>query len=155
MKRQFLISLPLATCLVLLAGAASPTLQDTQGDHAEDEDQSPLAQGMSRLNRSLRTLRKALRDESRKAESLEAIVDAQRGVSQAKTEVPPFTAAQPEDEREAFVLAYRLQMIQVERDLLDLEKALLSGDDQAAQKMLRTVKRREGPGHEKFTEEEE
>ena len=142
-----------------LALASSPLTtasasQDRQRGGGEHEEEGPLHEGMSRMNRAMRTLRKSLRDESRNAESLEVIVEAQRAASLTKTETPALTAKQPEAERAAFLVAYRQEIIRVERALLDLEEAVLAGDNEKAQELLKAAKAMEGPGHERFTEEE-
>jgi hypothetical protein len=153
MKRTILLSLLL---IGGLGAAFSPVTNAfaTQDEHGEHDEEGPIHEGMSKMNRAMRTLRKSLRDESRNAESLQAIVEAQRGASLAKTETPGVTAKQPESERAAFVVEYRLEIIRVERALLDLEEAVLAGDNEKAQELLKSAKSMEGPGHERFTEEE-
>ncbi len=159
MKRTSLIlALPLL-CGLAFAFHPSPSTAPLQHEHAdgdhEHHEESALHEGMKQLKRSIRTLRKSLKDEGRNEESLLAIVEAQRGVSLCKTEVPPFTKKQPEAERAAFVLAYRSKLIQVERALLDLEEAMLAGDNEKSQGLLKIVKKMEGPGHDRFTEDED
>ena len=124
--------------------------------HLNDEmEEEALHEGMSQLNRSLRTLRKSLRDEGRNEESLLVVAEAERGASMCKTERPPLTDQQPEAERAAYVADYRRALIEVQRGLLDLEEALLAGDNEKAQELLKAVKKLEGPGHDRFAPEEE
>jgi hypothetical protein len=144
----------LALLLIGGLGATFSPVTNAFSLQDEHEEEGPIHEGMSRMNRAMRTLRKSLRDESRNAESLQVIVEAQRGASLAKTEAPALTAKQPEAERDAFVTAYRLEIIRVERALLDLEEAVLAGDNEKAQELLKAAKAMEGPGHERFTEEE-
>lgn len=150
--------LPILLSLALLAGAAlasRPLVAAIPGDDESHDVDSALHEGMNQLNRSLRTLRKSLRDESRDAESLLVVAEAERGASRCKTETPPLTAQQPEAERAAYVAEFRRALIEVQRGLLDVEEALLAGDREGAQARLKAVKKLEGPGHDRFAPEEE
>lgn len=119
----------------------------------EGEQESPLHQAMERIERGLKKIRREVKDAKSFDASLEAVVDMQNAAGETKLMTPPITEKQPEAERAAFVKDYRKRMIAVQKDLLDLEIALLDGDAAKAQELVKKVSDAEDSGHEKFTED--
>lgn len=171
MKRLLPLSLPVVCLGLALALAPRPSLAQDDGpregrrerrehqeggrERGEHGEEGPLHNGMESLNRSLRTLRKSLRDEARDAESLDALVKAQNAVSACKVETPPLTEKQPEEARAAYVVEFRKLLIRVQHGLLDVEDALLDGNRDRAVELLQATKDLEEPGHDRFTEDED
>lgn len=119
----------------------------------EGEQETPLHQNMERIERGLKKLRRDLKDATKNTTSLETVLEMQDAASKCKLITPPITEKQPEAERAAFARDYRKQMIGVEKDLRDLEIALLDGDTAKAQELFKKVSDSEDTGHEKFTED--
>ena len=118
-----------------------------------DEGESPLHQEMERIERGLKKIRRDAKDATKNATTLEAVLDMQDAVAKSKLMTPPITEKKPEADRAAFGRDYRKQMIAVAKDLLDLELALLDGDQAKAQELVKKVSDAEDSGHEKFTED--
>ena len=133
-----------------LAAAVPAALQDSDGEHRE---QDLLHENMELVEETLGRLRRELRDAANHRTALERVVVVQRAVLICKSLVPPMAESLPEGERQAFVDAFRGEMVELMRGLLELEQALLADDNEAAQAALRVVREMEDPGHERFTED--
>ncbi len=145
---------------LLLAALAGPLLPGTstsllaqEPEHVEEE--TPLQQNMSVINKGMRKLRRGLR----KAESLPAalpvILEMQAAAHFCKTETPPLAARLEGDEKASFIQGYRLQVIGLQRLMLDLESAVVEGNMEQAQAVYQQMKATEDEGHEIYTEDEE
>jgi hypothetical protein len=143
---------PIGVLALTLAAAVPAALQDSGEEHHEE---SVLHENMELIEETLGRLRRELRDASNHRAALERVVVVQQAVLACKNETPPMAASLPEGERQAFVDAFRGQMITLMRGLLELEEALLADDNEAAQAALRKVREMEDPGHERFTEDDD
>jgi soluble cytochrome b562 len=119
----------------------------------EGGEESPLHQEMERIENGLKRIRRDAKDAAKNATTLETVLEMQDAAGKSKLMIPPITEKQPEAERAAFARDYRKQMIEVEKTLLDLELALLDGDQEKAQALIKKVSDAEDSGHEKFTED--
>ncbi|RMH01473.1 MAG: hypothetical protein D6702_11205 [Planctomycetota bacterium] len=135
-----LLALPL-----LAAGGQDPS--------GHEEEETPLARQMHVMEEGLKFLRRSIRDPERNQESLAALLRVQAAAQAAKTEAPRMAAGLAEAERPAFVLAYRRGIIGVQRAFLDLEEALLTGDNDHAREVFARIRDLAESGHERFTEE--
>jgi soluble cytochrome b562 len=116
-------------------------------------DETELAQQMEVVESAVGRLRRNLRDPAKNADSLQLVVEAQTAALFCKGQTPSMAANVPEAEREAFVAAYRKEMATLLRGMIDLELALLDGDNEAAKTALQSVRDMEEPAHERFTED--
>ena len=132
------------------AGQAEQAGQAEHQDGAHDE----LEEHMESIEDAVKRLRRSLRDDANRADSLELVAALQRASVTAKSEAPPMAASVPDGERDAFLTAYRRTMVDFLRVQLDLEAALLDGDAEAATEAFERVRDMEDSGHERFTEEE-
>jgi hypothetical protein len=132
--------------LALLSLAPATLLQD--GDEL-----TPLAQEMEVVESALGRLRRNLRDPAKNEDSLAILVDAQTAALTCKSQVPSMAASVPAAERAALVAAYRKEMASLLKHLLDVEVALLDGDNEAAKAALQLARDMEEPAHERFTED--
>jgi hypothetical protein len=126
-------------------------LLGAMGQDPGHDDETPLMQQMQVLKSGMKGLRRSLRDPENRAGSLATVLEMQVASQMAKTEVPVMTGSLAEAEREAFVAAYRADMVEMQKGLLDLELALLAGDDEKAAEVYQQLKDREDAGHERFT----
>ena len=141
----FLASLSLFV-LSALAGSAA---QD-----ATSQEPTALARQMERIEEALGGLRRSVRDPEKREESLAAVLVCQEALVACKREVPAMTGRVPEGERESFLRDYRLELIRLERALLDLEEGLLQGKDvETLRDLYKAIKGLEDPAHERFTED--
>ena len=62
-------------------------------------------------------------------------------------------AAAKGEAREQILTGYKLEMIGMIEAMLQIERALLAGDNDAARELYKTIKAFEDSGHEKFTDE--
>lgn len=98
---------------------------------------------------------KALSERIKKGEALEEglpdVWKAQRAVIDAKSELPEtITALTDEKAKKKAALAYREQMQELMRSLLDVEMGLASGDAKKADKSLRAADNLKSAGHSQF-----
>lgn len=115
------------------------------------------AQG-GKLNSSMEELGaavKSLQEKVKSAEDLEtALPDvwkAERAVIDARGELPKQVAEMTDEKaRKKAELAYRNQMIELARALLDVEAALAAGDAKKADKALRQADNLKSAGHSQF-----
>lgn len=119
----------------------------------EPETETELARQMEIVEDGLRSLRRSVRDPAKKADSLAAVIACERAIVAAKSEVPSMAARVPEAEREAFVTAFRLEMLGLLENFLVLEKALLEGRNDELRDLYKVLKGLEDPAHERFTED--
>ncbi len=105
---------------------------------------------MEDLQRSLRSLQKKLDQAEVREEVIAEVCRLQKVAIDAKGQVPSRIAAKPEEERSAERVAYRKQMQEVVRTLLDLEGALLDDDAEAAMEHLRALDESKQRGHDRF-----
>jgi hypothetical protein len=135
--------------------AGSSVAQETQDVGVQDahDAETQLAGAMEELEDALRSLRKSLRDEAQSPASLESVLIIQNAVSRAKVEEPVMAATLPAEERPAFVLAFRKELIGMSRLLLDLEELILDNKLEEAGELLKKIRDLEDNGHERFTED--
>jgi len=133
--------------LALVAAVRPP------GAPQDPDDATVLAQNMEIVEDGLRALRRSLRDPAAAADSLATLAACEAAVLACKLERPIKTAGLPEAEREAFVKAFRVEMIGLVSGFLELEKAVLEGQDAEATKAIwDRIKALEDPSHERFTD---
>lgn len=149
----FLIGLSACLALGVLAfPSLSGALQD-DGVGAEDEPETVLAGHMEVLEAHLAKLRRTLRDEDRRDESLAHIAGIQAAVVASKAEAPAMLASILEGEQAAFQTAYRREMVGMLKHLCDLELAVLDGETDQARTIFKVIRQMEDDGHERFTED--
>ena len=150
------MSRPLTTLLACALLSLIPsTLLTRQEGQEEEHEETELEEHMHKIEDSLRKLRRSLRDESKRDASLEEIAAMQREALEAKLLTPSMAEALPAAERAAMIRAFRRTMVDVIAGQLELEAAILDGDQEAARAAFRKVHDMEDAGHERFTIEEE
>lgn len=148
-----LAATPLLFGLARVGTAAYVPLPAQDPDPEEHEPETELAHQMEIVEDGLRSLRRSVRDPEKNADSLAAVIACERAIVAAKSEVPSMAANVPEAEREAFVTAFRLEMVDLLENFLALEKALLEGRNDELRDLYKVLKGLEDPAHERFTED--
>jgi len=140
----------LALGLLAVVLAASP--QDEEHEPATPEDR--LEHEMEAIEGALKALRRSMRDPANRADSLDRVAEMQAATVVCKSLAPPMAETVPAGERKAFLVEYRLQLVDFLERLLELERALLSDDAEAAKVAFKQIREMEDSGHERFTEDE-
>jgi hypothetical protein len=160
-----LLSLLLMTALSapLIPGFTQEPGDSTAGEHAQEpgahddgqeHDETVLAQNMETIKKGMRRLRRGLKDQEQLPAALPLILSMQEAAHLCKIEIPAMAeGVEGEEAKATFVKEYRLGMIKMQGQLLQLETAVLNGDVAAAQKVFGGLKDSQEAGHEKFTEE--
>jgi len=132
----------------------APSSQDplTEVPLGQEHDETVLAQHMHLIEEAVRGLRRSLRKAEDNPRSLELLATLQTAALACKGEAPAMAASLPEAERDAFVQAYRVEMISMLEASLATERAVLAGDLDAAKEHFALIRESEDPGHERFTE---
>ena len=160
--RTLLIGLAAATVVVGTARVStadyrSPgqdaAAQDPEEQEPETEHETELARQMTIVEDGLRSLRRSVRDPEKNADSLATVIACERAILGCKGEIPSMTAQVPEADREAFVTAFRLEMVSLLENFLELEKALLEERNDELRDLYKALKSMEDPAHERFTED--
>jgi len=146
--RSFLPALTVLLLGALGLATSAPAPSPSPGD--EDE----LHEHMEAIEEVLGKLRRSLRDENRREESLAQIALMQKETLACKQLVPGMIAELAAPRRAEEATAYRRMMVDMLESQLELEAALLDGDAEAAKQAFKKLRNMEDAGHERFTEEE-
>lgn len=116
-------------------------------------DEGPIGTHMEVIEGAMKKLRRAVPDPEQRAACLELVVEIESAALEAKQGVPPMAEKLPEGERAAFGAAYRKEMVQLMTRVLELETALIDGEQEAIDTAYRKLRAMEDSGHERFTDE--
>ena len=146
----------LLTPSALLLVAAFSTLRAPDQEQEGSEHETELAGHMEKIEDAIKLVRKSLKDESGRAAALEALLEIQRETLACKVLVPAQAAKVPEAERDAFVTAYRREMVNFQMRQLELEAALLDRRDaEAIKAAFESLREMEDDAHDRFAPEED
>ncbi len=143
-------AVPLALCLGLGTG-----LRPGSSLPADDDDPSELEAQMEHIEDAVKHLRRSLRDPANRERSLELVVDMQAATFACKALTPAMLEDVPESARPAFVTDYRRTLVDFLDAQLELEAALLDGDEAATKAAFDRVRGLEDTGHARFTRDED
>jgi soluble cytochrome b562 len=145
-----LFSFALAALFLVLPSAPAGAARQDEAT----EDDTPLLKDMEVIQDQLKFLRRNLKKPEENPASLAAIQEMQRAAVACKAMDFPMAEAAEGEAREKLLTGYKLEMIGLIESLLQMERALLAGDNDKARELYKTVKAFEDSGHEKFLEEE-
>jgi soluble cytochrome b562 len=112
---------------------------------------APIKTEMKKFDKALDAVIDFLEDGKTGEEAPMAEVAAAQAALQASKQHPPrITGQQPKEQQAAFVRAYRIAVNKMIRSMLDLEDALLQGDNKAAQKAVDDMVAQKKNGHRTF-----
>ncbi len=115
-----------------------------------------VKQGMSMMNRSLRTLKNQVSDAAKKDENLKLVNDLQRGCVAAKGVSPDRALGRMEDAKKAeAAAAYRKALIQIMEKALKLETALMDGKTAEASALVDEIVKLRDESHKVMGVKEE
>ncbi len=132
--------------LVLVAGVLA-----TQPLRSAPQEGGKLHSAMEELGGAVKAIQTALKTPETIEKALPEVWKAQRATLDAKAELPKNVVelADEKAKRKA-ELAYRTQMQELMRALLDVEAAVLAGDAKKAEKAVRQADTLKSAGHSQF-----
>lgn len=143
--------------LVLVAGAAFGALAWRPAPSAavRVDEESPIHEHMETMNGAMRFFGRTGASAENRDKALEWIAKFQASVVACKVLTPETASKVEEAKRAEFVAGYRTMMVDVLATSCKLEKALMAGDYEAANKVAREeLKALKEAGHEKYEGDE-
>ncbi|MBL8863852.1 MAG: hypothetical protein JNK02_17820 [Planctomycetes bacterium] len=130
---------------------AVPVLLSASGPWTSPRAASELEDAMQTLQASTKSLERAL-DKAETPKALGLVIEMQDAVRVAKLQTPGKAAELGDEAAKAkFVTGFRLELIELQRGLLDVEAALLQGKADEAKKALDArVKPLKKRGHDAY-----
>ena len=144
-----LFALALAALTLTLPSAPAEAARQ---DGAAEED-SPLLKDMEVIQDQLKFLRRNLKKPEEHPASLAALQEMQRAAVACKGMSFPMADRAEGEAKAELIKGYKLETIGMIESMLQMERALLEGDNDKARELYKTVKAFEDSGHEKYTEE--
>jgi len=125
----------------------APTDRAQPADAAQDA--ASAEEFMKGVNRNFRVISRFLRKPEGDA-PMAAVMELQKMALQAKIATPSLAETKPEDERAAFVAAYRKDMNKFLRQILDLEDAMAAQEWEKATEIAKALNEAKKAGHEAY-----
>ena len=122
---------------------------------SEALEQPSLKANMKALNRAYRKVRKQIVDPAQNTSSVQLLQAIQLEVTRGIAIVPDRVSEIPVNEQGRFVLSYKRKMVEFLTILLDIESALLDGDNSLAQQQFGKLYQMKKEGHREFQKQEE
>ena len=141
----------LALTALFLALPSTPVEAARQDEATEDD--TPLLKDMEVIQDQLKFLRRNLKKPEENPASLAALQEMQRAAVACKGMSFPMADRAEGEAKAELIKGYKLETIGLIESMLQMERALLEGDNDKARELYKTVKAFEDSGHEKFTEE--
>lgn len=154
--------LPWSTLFAAIAALSLPPLARAADDHHghhghHGDEESPLHLAMEAMGDAMRVINRSLRADdpsAAKPDLLEAVQSMQAHALEAKLLEPPSVANGPAEARAARKAEFRSQLAGVIIIMLELERAILADDWEAARTRYGELRDARKAGHEKFNPEE-
>lgn len=142
-----LLALPLACALISATLSTSPSQQES----LNRPEKTALQKHMGEINHGVRNITKLLRAEDGRSEILSQVSRIQKIIIDAKSEVPMQVAKiEIEERRRAERVHFRLALNNLLRGFLELEDAVLQGEDAAIGAALGALGELKDMGHKRF-----
>jgi soluble cytochrome b562 len=137
--------------LLATACAAALLFALTTSGRAPAQGEGKLNAAMEELGAAVKTLQAAVKAPDALEKALPEIWKAQRAALDAKSELPKQVSEMTDEKAKLKAqLAYRTQMQDLMRALLDVEAAMIAGDAKKADKALRQADNLKSAGHGQF-----
>jgi len=149
LRSTSLFALALAALFFALPSAPAEAAHQDEAT----EDDSPLLKDMEVIQDQLKFLRRNLKKPEENPASLAALQEMQRAAVACKGMPFPMADRAEGEAKAELIKGYKLETIGLIESMLQMERALLEGDNDKARELYKTVKAFEDSGHEKFTEE--
>jgi len=132
-------ALTLGACVALGMAAVASQSRAAAGASAavSFDDETTLHDHMEAINEHLRAIMRGVSDPAQKGEMLKHVADLQKHLLGAKAHEAPGAAAQPESEREAYILGFRKALAEVLVEVSKLEIDIIDGRAEDATNRIR------------------
>lgn len=127
--------------------------RNTSGE--EKKVKTDLHKKMEVIDNGMKKLRRTLRKKENNPESLELITSIEEAAIACKQMTPSRTTTMPADQQPAFLVTYRKEMAKLVGEMVQMETALLDGDNASAQEVFKKLKDTEEDGHDKFMQSDD
>jgi soluble cytochrome b562 len=117
---------------------------------AADKEESVLHVQMEAMGKSVKALRKSIKDPAKKEESLKHVADMKKQAQLCAAETPDVVKKAPEAEKAKILAGYKEMMAKTIVELEKLEKLIADGKSEEAQEAVKGLKGLEDEGHEKY-----
>ena len=144
-----LFSFALAALFLVLPSAPAGAARQDEAT----EDDSPLLKDMEVIQDQLKFLRRNLKKPEENPASLAALQEMQRAAVACKGMSFPMADKAEGEAKAELIKGYKLETIDMIESMLQMERALLEGDNDKARELYKTIKAFEESGHEKYTDE--
>jgi soluble cytochrome b562 len=134
---------------LLIAFVASPFA------HAAGDDETPLGEQMSAMNKAYRQLKKQAGESTLGEASLPLVAQMQKAAKASMDLIPEKAADLPEKEKAAFVAGYKEKMQVMVTTLAKLETALKAGNAAEAAKLVAELGAEQRSSHKEFRKPKE
>jgi hypothetical protein len=142
--------------LVALFAVAAPLAPLCHRAAAEEKvKKTELNSEMEDIDEAMKKLKRTLRKADQNAESLKLIAEVEQKMILGKSMTPLKTEKIPEADRAKFVAAYRKEMAGTIIDLLQMEQAVLDGDNSKAVEIWKSINDRSDKAHDQFMQKDE
>jgi hypothetical protein len=145
---------PLLIASLLFGLGGLPLVQSLRAQEPQHEE-SELARHMEQIEDTVKVLRKNLKEPATRPAALAALQEIQQHSLACKALVPTLAAKLPAAEQAGLLTDYRRTMVAFLTRQLELEAALLDGDDEAAKAAFERFREMEDSAHERFAPEDE
>lgn len=111
---------------------------------------SPLGQAMEELGKSVKALRKSVKDPAKNADSLKLVETAEKAAKTSRDLTPTVVEKAPKDKQAELLDGYKKSMDNVIATLGTLKQQIKDGKNEDASETLKKLKDLEESGHEKY-----
>jgi soluble cytochrome b562 len=147
-RKNWLVMLAAVAVLASLSvGRWAPVVR------GDDDDDSPVAKEMKKINDGYKALRRSARSGTYDDDSLTEIVKMQQAAITAKMLEPPMLKKIPADKKKAFLAGYHKTMAKLIIQMAQIEIALIDGKTEDATKGIENLALIKKEGHDNYTEE--
>jgi soluble cytochrome b562 len=145
-----------AACSLLLVPLAL-SAADSDHEHGDDGEDTPLQQDMKQIGHTFRSLNRGLRDPdpAQKEDYLAALEKMEALAVAAKVEVPSYIASLPAEQQPTMLLSFRADLAAAIQTMLEIERAILADDWDTAKALREKLVNQRNAGHKKYDPEKD
>jgi soluble cytochrome b562 len=150
-------TLSAAAAAIIMTGATLARAQEVQlpGQIPTQTPPPPtLEKEMQAIEKPYKQLGRYVKDATKNQRSLSLIADMEQHTLVAKGMTPKIPKSVPEDQHAKYLSDYRAMMVNMVREELDLEEALIEGKNDKAAESIKALHDIEEQGHKEFKPKE-
>lgn len=120
-----------------------------------DQDETQLAKYMEEVNKGFRRLRSDLKNPQKNEASLALVRRIGELCGKSRLEKPDMLKDIKEADRAQFVVDFQVALLEMHAKLLELERALIEGDNDLAAQLRDEINKSKSDAHKKFKADED